>query len=89
MGMRPYRPVSPRGRPRLTAMGEQEKTARVVTTQQQYKLQWSRSQSRVKNVPNVEKMRKFEPMRQHQVLHRSFSMPRVGDIIVATSRYLQ
>ena len=73
MGMRPYRPVSRRGVPRLTAVAQNEQIARLANEKQEYQLHWNQSTSIVKNVPNIDKMRKFEPLRRSESHRRSKS----------------
>ena len=63
LGMKGYRPVSNHGKPKLSAQDEEQQAARIVNSKSAYQVNWN-SQSKVENVANVKKMRKFEPLRK-------------------------
>ena len=83
LGMKAYRPVSPLGQPRLPSQGQDDTTYYLANAKNSGKaphgMRWSNTRTRVGNVSNVDKMRKFEPMRlrtlekRHKFENRSLS----------------
>lgn len=71
-----YKPVSPSGRPRLTAAQDAIQTEKITAHKSNYFVATNYTSSKIYNVANVERMRKFEPMRRkNQELRHAETSP--------------
>lgn len=64
VGGKLYRSVSPHGQPRLTAEQDATQVERITAHRSSFFVATNYSTSQVHNVPNVARMRKFEPLRR-------------------------